>query len=163
MFAEKSITLFGTKKCLKHIVLVVGLLPFMGYNQEIRIDAPKDDKQWSIFTYDVGNMLTSVGHSYLRPFHWNGNQWATFAAVVGGTGAVYLIDDPANDFLSDMGEDVPDFIKDYGRTYGSPQINYAVTGGVYLTGFLTKNPKLRRTGVLLVASATSAGFLQQVF
>lgn len=35
------------------------------------------------------------------------------------------------------------------------------TGGVYLTGLFTDNEKLRRTGVLLIASATSAGLLQQ--
>ncbi|MGB7394277.1 MAG: phosphatase PAP2 family protein, partial [Pricia sp.] len=34
--------------------------------------------------------------------------------------------------------------------------------GVYLAGLFTKNEKLRRTGVLLVASAASAGFLQQI-
>ena len=46
--------------------------------------------------------------------------------------------------------------------YGNPENNYLATGGVYFAGLISKNKKLRRTGVLLVASATSAGFLQQV-
>ena len=37
-----------------------------------------------------------------------------------------------------------------------------VTGGIYLVGLFTKNEKLRRTGVLLISSATAGGLLQQV-
>jgi membrane-associated phospholipid phosphatase len=33
---------------------------------------------------------------------------------------------------------------------------------VYLAGLFTKNEKLRRTGVLLISSATAGGFLQQI-
>ncbi|UII74781.1 phosphatase PAP2 family protein [Flagellimonas sp. HMM57] len=143
---------------------IMGLFSLTSSGQfaTVEIDAPKKDTQWSTFTYDLGTVFKAVGHSYTRPLHWQGKQWATFAGVIGGTGAVYLIDEPASDYLSDQGEDIPKFLKEYGRTYGSPQVNYAVTGGVYLTGLFTKNEKLRRTGVLLIASATSTGFLQQV-
>lgn len=37
-----------------------------------------------------------------------------------------------------------------------------LTGAVYLTGLFTENPKLRRTGVLLISSAAASGLLQQV-
>jgi membrane-associated phospholipid phosphatase len=37
-----------------------------------------------------------------------------------------------------------------------------LTGGIYLTGLFAKDEKLRRTGVLLIASASSAGLLQQI-
>lgn len=39
-------------------------------------------------------------------------------------------------------------------------INYGLTGGVYAIGILTKNEKIRQTGVLLISSATAAGVLQ---
>ena len=51
---------------------------------------------------------------------------------------------------------------DYGNEYGGPNTNYRLTGAVYLVGLFTKNPKLRRTGVLLISSASAAGLLQQV-
>jgi len=37
-----------------------------------------------------------------------------------------------------------------------------ITGAVYLTCLLTKDEKLRRTGVSLISSASAAGLLQQV-
>lgn len=37
-----------------------------------------------------------------------------------------------------------------------------ITGAVYFTGLFTKNEKLRRTGVLLVSSASAAGLFQQL-
>ncbi|WP_317168487.1 phosphatase PAP2 family protein [Costertonia aggregata] len=53
-------------------------------------------------------------------------------------------------------------MREYGEFYGSPENNYLATSGVYLVGLVTKNEKLRRTGVLLISSATSAGLLQQI-
>ncbi len=63
----------------------------------------------------------------------------------------------------DIKEDVPKAIRDYGFEYGSPANNYMITGAVYITGLATRNEKLRRTGVLLISSASAAGFLQQFF
>lgn len=120
------------------------------------------DSRWKMFTYDIGNMFKGVGHSYTRPLHWQGKQWAQFGAVVGGTGLVYLADDNTSRFIRNNREGVPQFIKDYGELYGSPENNYIATSGVYAVGLITKNEKLRRTGVLLISSATSAGLLQQV-
>lgn len=39
--------------------------------------------------------------------------------------------------------------RDYGKLYGSPENNYLATYGLYLAGLVTKNQKLRRTGVYL--------------
>lgn len=121
-----------------------------------------DESRWDMFKYDFGNIFKGVGYSYARPFHWQGKQWAQFGAVVAGTGVVYLVDDDTSRFIRANREGVPEWIRDYGSFYGSPENNYIATSGVYLTGLITKNEKLRRTGVLLIASATSAGLLQQV-
>lgn len=120
------------------------------------------DTRWKMFTHDMGTIFKSVGHSYSRPFHWKGKQWTDFGMVVGGTGFVYLFDDNTSQFIRNNREGVPQWIRDYGETYGNPENNYLATSGVYFTGLILKNEKLRRTGVLLVASATSAGLLQQV-
>ena len=121
-----------------------------------------DAGTWQQFTYDLGNIFGGVGYSYSRPLYWGGRQWGDFALLVGATGGSYLADVPVSDYFIGIREDVPKFIRDYGWEIGSPANNYMLTGGVYLTGLILKDPKLRRTGVLLVASATSAGFLQQV-
>lgn len=143
------------------VILILLFISLTANAQDSKINADRGTL-WKNFTYDIGNMVVGVGHSYTRPLHWQGKQWTQFGAVVAGTGLVYLFDDETSRFVRNQREGIPRFIRDYGETYGNPENNYLVTGGVYLTGLFSKNEKLRRTGVLLVASASSAGFLQQV-
>lgn len=139
---------------------------FLGFSflAEAQTDTLSRDtlSTWRTFTYDFNNIFGSIGHAYSRPAHWKGDDWATFGAVVGGTGLLYLVDEQTSEFFTDQSESIPKAIQDYGWYYGNPQNNYALTGTVYLTGLVTKNEKLRRTGVLMIASASAAGLLQQV-
>ncbi len=121
-----------------------------------------DDTRWEMFKYDFGNIFKGIGYSYARPFHWQGRQWVQFGGVVAGTAMVYTADYETSRFVRANRESVPKWIRDYGSFYGSPQNNFLATSGVYVVGLFTKNEKLRRTGVLLVASAASSGLLQQV-
>ena len=130
-------------------------------NGQIGNDIP-DKTMWQHFTYDLGNVFQGIGYSYSRPLHWKGNQWATFGGIAAGTGLIYLVDEPTSEYFRGIKDDVPKLIRDYGLEYGSPENNYMLTSAVYLTGLFTKSKKLRRTGVLLIASASSAGLLQQI-
>lgn len=143
------------------------LLILLSFTLCISLSAQETSKdsvetRWNMFKYDIATMFQGVGYSYTRPLHWEGNQWAQFGAVVGGTALVYLADDDTSRFIRNNREGVPQVIRDYGEFYGSPSNNYMATSGVYAVGLITKNEKLRRTGVLLISSATSAGLLQQV-
>lgn len=117
---------------------------------------------WNDFTYDMGSMFGGIGHAYSRPFHWKGDDWARFGYTAAGTALLFTIDDELDDWANGIRGDVPQFVKDYGNRFGNPDNNYMLTGGIYAVGLFTKNEKLRRTGVLLMASATAGGFLQQV-
>ena len=129
---------------------------------EINPPVRADKNLWQDFTYDLGTIMGGIGHAYSRPFHWEGRQWTHFGITAAGTAALFLVDDEFDDWADGFRDDIPDGLVDVGIRYGNPQNNYAVTGGVYLTGLFLRNEKLRRTGVLLIASATAGGFLQQV-
>ena len=120
------------------------------------------ETNWVKLTYDMKSIFGGIGYAYSRPLHWKGNQWVTFGRVVAGTATLYLFDDEATDFFRRQKKDIPKGIRDYGWEVGSPQNNYMITGAVYFTGLLTNNKKLRRTGVLLISSASAAGLLQQL-
>ena len=120
------------------------------------------ESRWNMFKYDIGNVFGGMVYAYSRPLHWKGDQWEDFGVTAVTTGVAYLFDDPIYDYASGIREDVPKVIRDYGFEYGSPANNYMITGGVYAVGLITKNEKLRRTGVLLISSASTAGLLQQV-
>ncbi|MFK5974397.1 MAG: phosphatase PAP2 family protein [Flavobacteriaceae bacterium] len=117
---------------------------------------------WQLLKYDIGNVFKGMGYAYSRPLHWQGKQWLTLGGITAGTGAIYLFDEESSEYFRNQKEDIPKAIRDYGSTVGSPQKNYMITGAVYLTGLFTKNEKLRRTGVLLISSASTAGLLQQL-
>ncbi|MEW2920971.1 phosphatase PAP2 family protein [Muricauda sp. ANG21] len=146
---------------MKSTTFLIALLAILSLSAQ-EPQSEKEKTLWNDFTYDVGNMFGGVGYSYSRPFHWKGNEWANFGYLAGGTLLLFTVDEEVNHWKNGFQEDIPDFVIDYGHEYGSPENNYMLTGGVYLAGLFTKNEKLRRTGVLLIASATAGGFLQQV-
>lgn len=112
--------------------------------------------------YDTGSIFGGMGYAFSRPLYWQGDQWLTLGGVAAGTGTLYLFDEESSKYFSNQKKNIPKFLLDYGYKTGSPQNNYMITGAVYLTGLFTKNEKLRRTGVLLIASASAAGLLQQI-
>lgn len=117
---------------------------------------------WQDFTYDMGVVFGGVGHAYTRPLYWKGDDFKHFGYVAAGTGGLFLLDDEIRSVSQAHVDDVPEILLDYGFWSGKPQIMYSAQGVVYLTGLFTRNEKLRRTGVLLISSATATGFLQQV-
>ncbi|MFI2742411.1 phosphatase PAP2 family protein [Zhouia sp. PK063] len=147
-----------------HYLLITGFIIFsiansfaQKYNR-----LPQNATTWQMFTYDMGNVFGGMGYAYSRPFYWQKDDFVTFGALAGSASLLYIVDDKTSDFFRKQKRDVPEWLLDYGWYYGSPQNNYALSGLVYLTGLFSKNEKLRRTGVLLISSASAAGFLQQV-
>ena len=110
----------------------------------------------------MGNVFAGVGYAYSRPLHWQGDDFLRLGGVAAGTTGLFLLDDEIRHSFLSHKDDVPDILLDYGRYAGNPQNNYGLTGAIYLTGLVTKNEKLRRTGVLMISAATAAGFLQQL-
>jgi membrane-associated phospholipid phosphatase len=125
-------------------------------------DSKKDRNLWQEFTYDMGHVFKGVGHTYSRPLHWQSDDFLKLGAVAATTAGLYLFDDNIRSSFLSHKDDVPNVLLEYGWYAGSPQNNYAATGAVYLTGLFTRNEKLRRTGVLLISSATATGLLQQI-
>ena len=122
----------------------------------------KDKNLWQNFTYDLGNIFGGMGYAYSRPLYWKKKQWSNFGYVAAGTAGLYLIDNEVDQWANNWRGDVPRGLANYGNEIGSPNNNYMITGAVYLTGLFTKDEKLRRTGVLLISSASAAGLFQQV-
>jgi len=117
---------------------------------------------WQDFTYDLGVVFGGVGHAYSRPLYWKANDFKRLGYVAGVTGGTYLFDTEIQKEFRNHQDDVPYILLDYGWRSGSPQVMYSAQGAVYLTGLFTHNEKLRRTGVLLISSATATGFVQQL-
>lgn len=117
---------------------------------------------WQLAKHDTKAAVLGVAHAYSRPVHWDGKDWTTAGLVVGGTALLYFVDDETSSYFRRQRDALPNGVKEFGDRFGSPQVAYGLTGSVYLFGLFTKNQKVRETGVLMISSATAAGFLQTV-
>lgn len=155
---QKKITTFLSEKQLLIYSVILLSVSVQGQNSR-GIESPN---LWQDFTYDMGIVFGGVGHAYTRPLQWKGNDFKRLGFVTAGTASLFLIDDEVRTFSQAHVNEVPNVLLEYGDRSGSPQVSYGFQGAVYLTGLFTRNEKLRRTGVLLISSATATGFLQQV-
>ena len=149
---------------LSFILIVLMSVVSMSQNTthfSLDLDQNQDRTLWQDFTYDMGNVFLGTGYAYTRPLYWQGDDFLRFGAVAGATYGLYMLDTNIERSFKKHKNDVPNILLDYGWYAGSPQNNYGLTGAVYLTGLFTKNEKLRRTGVLMISSATATGFFQQ--
>lgn len=123
---------------------------------------PKKRTIWQNLKYDGLNILGGIKYSYVHPLEWKKKDYLTAGGVVLGTATLYFAEKDANTYFTKQAKDVPQGIRDFGWYFGSPQNNYGITTGVYLFGLFTDNEKVRKTGVLMIASATSAGIIQSL-
>jgi membrane-associated phospholipid phosphatase len=151
---------------MKKILLLLFLLSCFGKTfsqiQKISLNLNTNKNLWQNFTYDLGNMAGGMGYAYSRPLYWKKKQFTHFGYIAAGTTSLYFIDDNVDRWADGWRGDVPRWLVNYGNNVGSPNNNFMLTGAVYLAGLFTENPKLRRTGVLLISSASAAGLMQQI-
>jgi membrane-associated phospholipid phosphatase len=151
---------------MKKILLLLFLLSCFGKTfsqiQKISLNLNTNKNLWQNFTYDLGNMAGGMGYAYSRPLYWKKKQFTHFGYIAAGTTSLYFIDDNVDRWADGWRGDVPRWLVNYGNDVGSPNNNFMLTGAVYLAGLFTENPKLRRTGVLLISSASASGLMQQI-
>ncbi|APZ45307.1 phosphoesterase [Polaribacter reichenbachii] len=130
--------------------------------QKVSFNLDAERNLWQKFSYDLGNIAGGMGYAYSRPLYWQKQQFANLGYVAAGTSAFYFIDDNVDRWAVKNRTNIPNWLVNYGNNIGDPNNNYRLTGAIYLAGLFSKSPKLRRTGVLLISSASAAGLLQQV-
>lgn len=143
-------------------ILIAAFLTFQSViiAQEIQKDSLPTT--WELFKYDGLSAYKGLTTTYTKPLKWQKDDFITAGAVVLGTGALYIFDEETSRWFENQEQHIPSIIKDFGWYYGSPQNNYAVNGAVYLYGLFTKNEKIRKTGVLLISAASTAGLIQTI-
>ncbi len=122
----------------------------------------KDQTIWQTFKYDMGSVGKGVGYAFSRPTQWKGKQWVDFAGIAAGTALLTFVDDEIDHWSDGFRSSIPNNVLHFGGKTANPEGNYSLSGAVYFTGLFIKNEKIRRTGVLMLASTITGGFLQQV-
>jgi len=155
-FKFKNILKFNIKQLFILSLLIVST------SLQAQTDSLKTNTIWSHLKYDGGSILKGVGNAYSQPLRWKKNDFITAGSLFAGTGLLYLADNEAQTYFKTQGEDAPPLFKDFGWYFGSPQNFLMISAGIYSFGLLTKNEKVRYTGVLIISSSVASGFAQTV-
>ncbi|WP_234859466.1 phosphatase PAP2 family protein [Aquimarina aquimarini] len=147
--------------------IIFSLITLVIHSQDIQktgdsLETSEKMSTWQMMKYDGLSIYGGVKNAYTRPLKWKGKDWATFGGIMAGTAILLAVDEPANEYFAEQSEDIPTGVKEVGFRFGKPLLNYGLTTSVYALGLITKNEKIRKTGVLLIASATAGGLLQTV-
>jgi membrane-associated phospholipid phosphatase len=134
---------------LKNVVFVLLLIPTM-------LSAQYD----SVKRADVIRFADGVIHTYTSPLRWKGKDWAKFGAVMGGTVALTLADQPVRRFWDNKNSKVLDEISNIGYHYGKPYIGFTMAAGLYASGLFIKNPWARETALMLSTSLVTSGLIE---
>jgi len=110
--------------------------------------------------YDLKQGIKGVGYSFSRPFHWKKKDFTTLGTIALGTLALSFADEDISEAFIRSEPDVPNFFQEAGTRFGSPQVYFIANAGLYGFGLFTKNEKIRKTSVLIIASSFTTGLIQ---
>ena len=110
--------------------------------------------------YDLKQVVKGVGHAFTRPLSWKKKDYTKLGAFVVGSLALSTIDDEANNLFSRNERHVPNLFIEAGTRFGKPQFYFITNAALYGTGLFTRNEKLRKTSVLIIASSVTTGVIQ---
>jgi len=110
--------------------------------------------------YDLKQGIKGIGHAFARPLTWKKKDYTKLGAFVIGSLALSTIDDESSAWFKKNERDVPNLFIEAGTRFGKPQFYFLTNAALYGTGLFTKNEKLRKTSVLIIASSVTTGVIQ---
>lgn len=117
---------------------------------------------WQDLKYDTELTIKSVAHAYSSPARWDKDDFRKLTTLSIGVFALSIADETTSEFFINQDDNYPEFVKEIGFRMGKPQVFFALNAGLYSYGLFTKNPKIRRTSILIISSAITAGTLQSI-
>jgi len=131
--------------------------------QQLQLNKTSDTTTiWQLLKYDAKTAFRGIKHSFTRPAYWKKKDFTTLGIMVLGSVVMSSIDDETNTFFARQEPNVPKIIKDFGWYVGNPQNYFVATASIYGYGLFSKNEKVRKTGVLIIASSFTSGLLQSI-
>lgn len=137
----------------------VGLLAKSIFSE---VKKEKQGSRRSILKYDGESVYNGIIKVYKIPFFLTKKDYLGIGAVVSCLSLIFYFDEQLSNWFAKQEAKAPPVLKNFGWYYGSPENHYAINGGFYLYGLVTKNESVRKTGVLLISTTMASGLFQTV-
>jgi membrane-associated phospholipid phosphatase len=118
--------------------------------------------QGSLLAADLRTGIRDAGVLLASPQHFSQSQWLAATAAVGGTAALFIVDDPIRSFAGRNHSKAGDLLFGIGRQYGDATYAISFSGMLYLGGLIFKDEDVRETGLTLCESLAFAGLVTSV-
>jgi hypothetical protein len=109
---------------------------------------------------DGKNAFTTVVQTYARPFHWQKRDFLRLGGVLLISGATMMVDKPVFEAMQRNQSQPLNRLERVGNFLGQPENNYPFIIALWASGVLINNDWLRDTGIMVITSVTTSGFLQ---
>jgi membrane-associated phospholipid phosphatase len=96
------------------------------------------------------------------PLHFTESQWLTATAILGGTAALFVVDEPVRSLAARNYSKAGDLMFGIGRQYGNAVYAASFSGILYLGGLTFNDDAARETGLALCESLALAGLVTSV-
>src|SRR5690606_3536639 len=98
----------------------------------IQKDSLPKERIWQKFKVDARNAANGFLYTFAQPTRWQKDDFVYLGATIIGTGVLYLNDEEISSFFRKQEKDMPHMVSESGYWFGKPQVNYGITGGVYV-------------------------------
>ncbi len=143
------------------LFICIALFAFKLSAQSITAEKSKDTSSIGrLFLYDTKQIFLGAKHAISRPLHWKKKDFTTLGIVVSSALALSTVDDETSAYF--IRQKPPQFFQEVGFNSGNPQVYFLTNAGLYGYGLFTKNEKIRKLSVLIIASSFTSGFIQSV-
>ena len=147
---------------LCHKVIIFFILCILGISVT---NAQQDSTRHSFgetLTSDVKMIFTDAGTIFTAPVRFSERDWLITGAVVGGTAALFSLDQSARSLAQRNQSQFGDNLFNIGREYGRPIYGIVLSSGLYLGGLAFDKKDVRLTGVMVFESLAFAGAITTV-
>ena len=145
------------------LYIIISLFSFsLCAQNNFGLERERDTTFWELLKYDSKKTAQGIGYAFSRPAHWNETDFRKLTTLAVGVFALSLADEEINRFTTSQVDTYPQIGRDFGFKLGKPQTFFLLNAGLYGFGLFTKNEAVRKTSVLIISSAITAGTIQSV-
>jgi hypothetical protein len=110
-----------------------------------------------ILKSDGSTIFSDAKNIIISPVHWDGKEWVTAGAIVGGTLLLMTTDQSTRDLAQRNQSDFGDHFFHLAGEYGVATYGFSAAGGLYIGGLAFNSSEVRETGLDLIEALSFAG------
>lgn len=138
---------------IRQFLFIIFLIPVI-------VTAQTSESMSQRFLDDGSALVKTASHTFVRPFHWESDNFKTLGYITLGAGLLYLVDEPLLSRIKKQRSPFLDQLHDAGDWGGKPVTATGLSMAFFLYGVIGDDEWSRDTGILMGSTMAVAGLIQ---